>query len=167
MTARTPRSRRRQRERLEVTFGVVLIVGSLAFGLIFVLARTTTIFGTPTPVPTPGPTPTLTPAVDSRPLPLIGLVFTDRVTAGDTFQVEVATEPGTRCVIRSWLFLYSAGNYREVTLADYITDASGVCRASTPVTTDWATGEQAIRIQLQNGLREQSARWTFQVVAPG
>ncbi len=166
MTARMPRSRRRQRERLEVTFGVVLIVGSLAFGLIFVLARTTTIFGTPTPVLTPEPTPTLTLAPDLRPLPLTGLVFTDRVAAGDTFRVEVATEPGTRCVIRGWLFLYSAGNYREMILADYVTDASGVCRASTPVTTDWATGEQAIQIQLQNGTREQSVRWTFQVVAP-
>ena len=139
-----------------------MIAGALAFGAIFVLSRTTDIF-TVQPTATPSPVPTETEAPNTRPLPLVELNFTTPVSMGDTFFVEIATDPGTHCQITASVFSLAMGNYQNVVLADLTTDLSGVCSGSLPVDTTLATGEQHVTINLRNAGRSKLARWAFEI----
>jgi hypothetical protein len=157
---RTPRER--QRDRLMITFGAMLIVGAVAFGLLFIMARTTDVFvEVPTPTPTVVPTATVNP--DTVPLDLVELQFTPRVAYGGTLVVEIFTEPGTQCQIRATVFSLSAGNYQNVVLADMVTDSSGVCDGQLPITESVATGEHTVSITLHNGARTRQEHWVFEV----
>ncbi len=153
----------RRRDRLEVTIGVVGIVGALAFGLIAVLAMTTDVFVVG-PTPTPVPTPTETPIPNSLPLPMDVLVFTDPVAYGQSFVVQVATDPGTYCLITASVFSLTAGHYRNLLLADYVTDDTGDCVGTLPIDSSISAGEQAVTVDLRNEGRVNRARWSFQVV---
>ncbi len=152
----------RQRERLETTIGVMFIVGAIAFSILIIVGQISGAF-TPVPAATPTVEPTATVDPARRPLPLTALQFTSEVSYGSTFYVQVYTEPGTRCQIAARVFSLSAGNYQRIPLADYITDASGICEGSFLVTADVSAGEQALAVQLYNGPRAREATWPFTV----
>jgi len=156
--------RQRRRDRLEAAVGVMLITAALAFGALFLLSRTTDVFeAVPTATPTVVVTPTVNP--ETRPLPLDELLFTPDVSYGDTLQVEIYTEPGTRCRIMATVFSLRYGNYENRVLTDSITDSSGICQASLPIDEDIAEGEQSLHITLRNGGRSNQANWPFTVSA--
>lgn len=152
----------RQRDRIEATLGVVFILGAIAFGTLFVLSRTTTIFE---PVPTLAPTlpPTATVDINTIPLTFEVLQYTDTVTYGSSFWVEIYTDPGTQCRIQASYFSLVTGNYQNAVLVDEVTDSSGRCLGELPITSAFATGEHSISINLRNGSRSRQARWTFEV----
>ena len=160
MNLRTASERRR--DRLEATIGIVMIVGALVLGAIFVLSRTTDLF-TVQPTATPSPVPTETEAPNARPLPLVAVTFTTPVSIGDTFLVEIATDPGTHCQITASVFSLALGNYQNVVLADDTTDSSGVCSGALPIDSTLSTGEQHVTINLRNAGRSNQARWAFEI----
>lgn len=160
MDLRTPRER--QRDRIETTIGVVLIAAVLAFGTLFIVARTTNVLEeVPTPTPTVEPTATVNP--DTIPLTFTPIQFTPRVSYGGLLVVEIFTDPGTQCRMVATVFSLTAGNYQNRVLVDAVTDGSGVCRGTMPVDTQIATGEHTVGISLRNGGRSQQVRWSFQV----
>jgi hypothetical protein len=101
---------------------------------------------------------------NARPLPLVQLTFTTPVSVGDTFFIEIATDPGTRCQITASVFSLATGNYQNVGLADLTTGSSGVCSGSLPIDSSLASGEQNVSINLRNGGRSQQARWAFEIL---
>ncbi len=152
----------RQRDRIEVTLGVVLILGAIAFGALFVVSRTTNVFEqVPTPTATVLPTATVNP--NMIPLTFELLQFTDRLSYGDTLWVEVFTDRGTQCRIQVSFFSLIAGNYQNVILADLVTDSTGRCLGQLLITSAFATGEHVMSVSLRNGSRSEQARWTFEV----
>ena len=160
MDLRTPKERRR--DRLEATIGIVMIAGALALVILFVLSQTTDVF-TVQPTMTPSPVPTETEAPNARPLPLVELTFTTPVHVGDTFYIEIATDPGTHCQITASVFSLAAGNYQNVVLADLTTGSSGLCSGALPIDASLAPGTQNVSINLRNAGRSNQARWAFEI----
>lgn len=165
MSFLTPRER--QRRRIMLTIAAMGITAIVAVGFLLLLATTTDLFVQPTATPLP-PTATPTdlppPTHDaSQPLAMEAVTFTNAIVQGETLLVQVLTEPETRCVITANAYYTDIASFRTDTLADYITDASGLCEAAMPTDRTLAAGEHLIHINLNKGPRSGQADWLFTV----